>query len=418
MLLLLLILAQATYAINPIGHTSRGVGHRSLSEFQQLVHPALQSPRQDGSYGCLGNNNLHDQAILRTKTQYSAWVSGVRQRSHLSFQTKQCLKLRGGLSSDPVGAQQAQNEEVKQAGDDKGTEDPTSAEEWKPMCRICYEDDSEDLFAPCYCSGSMGYVHRECLRKWRSVKIGERGFTHCTMCEFEYCIREGAQSPPDHAWYRFVRNMAGGECAVVSTILCLVVALGGESLERSGFDPTLLAKAWKGMHGGPESGENGGTEAQTSPVPESMLPEPSPEQQILRRLQHSWIVFGSVTGVGVLSPFTTGANSGVKLLRQFVAYILDEAEVRQAVTSVWVWWIVYAACEVVFIHLHMYPKALLSTLLLYAGVAIASLPLQWAMQLYVFVRGQPALDDVMSLEEAKNIHSQPKALEDQKTEID
>ena len=31
--------------------------------------------------------------------------------------------------------------------------------------------------------------HQECLRKWRAVKIGERGYTHCPMCDFQYkCV--------------------------------------------------------------------------------------------------------------------------------------------------------------------------------------------------------------------------------------
>ena len=39
-------------------------------------------------------------------------------------------------------------------------EDEEKEGHWKPMCRICYELDPIDLFVPCKCTGSMGYVHR------------------------------------------------------------------------------------------------------------------------------------------------------------------------------------------------------------------------------------------------------------------
>ena len=44
----------------------------------------------------------------------------------------------------------------------------------KYPCRICYseEDDIENpLFRPCKCSGSMGYIHFKCLKKWIRSKI-------------------------------------------------------------------------------------------------------------------------------------------------------------------------------------------------------------------------------------------------------
>jgi hypothetical protein len=40
-------------------------------------------------------------------------------------------------------------------------------------------------------------------------------------------------------------------------------------------------------------------------------------------------------------------------------------QVKLAIASVTVWWIVYTCCEVVFVHLHHFPRALLWTALLY-----------------------------------------------------
>ena len=38
------------------------------------------------------------------------------------------------------------------------------------MCRICHsEEPAKDLIAPCNCSGSLKYVHQECLQHWLKI---------------------------------------------------------------------------------------------------------------------------------------------------------------------------------------------------------------------------------------------------------
>lgn len=47
-----------------------------------------------------------------------------------------------------------------------------SAEEI-PRCRFCWDTKAEPenpLFSTCKCSGSVGYIHFECLRSWLDVK--------------------------------------------------------------------------------------------------------------------------------------------------------------------------------------------------------------------------------------------------------
>ena len=44
------------------------------------------------------------------------------------------------------------------------------------ICRICYGDDSTEenpLIYPCICSGSMKYIHYDCLKNWLNSKIEE-----------------------------------------------------------------------------------------------------------------------------------------------------------------------------------------------------------------------------------------------------
>ena len=45
------------------------------------------------------------------------------------------------------------------------------------ICRICWTADDEDanpLIAPCRCSGTVGYIHYQCLKEWLRSKMLER----------------------------------------------------------------------------------------------------------------------------------------------------------------------------------------------------------------------------------------------------
>jgi hypothetical protein len=143
-------------------------------------------------------------------------------------------RLRGGLVQDAAArvADAAQVSEVDSEQQEEG--------KWRPMCRICYDEEPGGLFAPCKCSGSMRYVHKACLRKWRAVNVRERGYTHCPMCNFEYRLAATANSPPDTWTYKLARSLATSECAVTATLLSLAVALLGESADQTGLADELL----------------------------------------------------------------------------------------------------------------------------------------------------------------------------------
>lgn len=56
-------------------------------------------------------------------------------------------------------------------------------------CRICFDkDNQEDMIAPCNCSGSSKYVHRECLDKWRAQNPSNDNFNRCNQCLFNYVL--------------------------------------------------------------------------------------------------------------------------------------------------------------------------------------------------------------------------------------
>ena len=71
---------------------------------------------------------------------------------------------------------------VRMATPERATfQPPTGA-----TCRICYlgsEDGS--LFTPCHCSGTMKFVHRKCLEKWRASGPANARF-ECPQCRYHY----------------------------------------------------------------------------------------------------------------------------------------------------------------------------------------------------------------------------------------
>lgn len=54
------------------------------------------------------------------------------------------------------------------------------------ICRICHcEADAENpLLSPCYCSGSLKYVHQSCLRQW----LAASDTRSCELCKFNFIL--------------------------------------------------------------------------------------------------------------------------------------------------------------------------------------------------------------------------------------
>ncbi|XP_054782219.1 uncharacterized protein LOC129289472 [Prosopis cineraria] len=62
-----------------------------------------------------------------------------------------------------------------------------------PRCRICHEEEfesSESLEAPCACSGTVKFAHRDCIQRW----CNEKGNTTCEICLRQY--EPGYTIPP------------------------------------------------------------------------------------------------------------------------------------------------------------------------------------------------------------------------------
>jgi len=60
------------------------------------------------------------------------------------------------------------------------------------ICRICYETDENEsiLISPCACSGTMAYIHEDCLKKWIKIKNISYDNYRCEQCLKELTMRK------------------------------------------------------------------------------------------------------------------------------------------------------------------------------------------------------------------------------------
>ncbi|KAK6037332.1 zinc finger, C3HC4 type [Cooperia oncophora] len=52
------------------------------------------------------------------------------------------------------------------------------------MCRVCRGEDGH-LYYPCLCTGSIKYVHQECLTEW--LKYSKKEV--CELCNYKYSFQ-------------------------------------------------------------------------------------------------------------------------------------------------------------------------------------------------------------------------------------
>eukprot|EP00747_Dinoflagellata_sp_TGD_P180379 gnl/TRDRNA2_/TRDRNA2_32740_c0_seq1.p1 gnl/TRDRNA2_/TRDRNA2_32740_c0~~gnl/TRDRNA2_/TRDRNA2_32740_c0_seq1.p1 ORF type:complete len:339 (+),score=12.29 gnl/TRDRNA2_/TRDRNA2_32740_c0_seq1:38-1054(+) len=73
----------------------------------------------------------------------------------------------------------------------------SDSEDSLPTCRFCLssEDDAfGGLISPCKCSGTSKYIHRGCLRRWRTAQATWEGLYICPVCRTAY-TSEISQGP-------------------------------------------------------------------------------------------------------------------------------------------------------------------------------------------------------------------------------
>mmetsp|Transcript_44546 Transcript_44546/g.140547 ORF Transcript_44546/g.140547 Transcript_44546/m.140547 type:complete len:376 (+) Transcript_44546:258-1385(+) len=372
--------------------------YKALLFFNVVLHGGLalvQNPKMETAESpskprCLRNNAVKYFLQTHRRQQSTSWA------------------LRGGLSGGLLSKSEKLSEQEDALLKNAKAQNEAELEgNWRPMCRICYEEDPEGLFAPCKCNGSMRFVHQECLRKWRAVKIGERGYTHCPMCDFQYRIRDEVKAPPDTFFYRYLRNLACSDCAILCTLLSFLVAIMGEFSEQTGFLHGILGSAdslaAKRLGKCKSTYQDAWYSLPMSPA--SVIPPPV-EIILEHRLKQYWASFFFLCIYGFLSFVSLGPSAMQRLIEDYITFLSEEAEIRLCLASASVWWVVYTACEIVFVHLHEYPEALFYTVTLYAVECVFSIIAYFAIQLYVIQLEQPGTSDVLTFD-GKTVDQKP-----------
>ena len=95
------------------------------------------------------------------------------------------------------------------------------------LCKICYEkeDKADDkIINPCFCEGTMKYIHENCLKQWIQKK-DNMSYIRCEICKYEYKIML-------HMKYKFSLNKMSTTCKnlvsliiIASVILSLVFSI-------------------------------------------------------------------------------------------------------------------------------------------------------------------------------------------------
>lgn len=107
------------------------------------------------------------------------------------------------------------------------TEDMLSAD----ICRVCRSEGMADrpLFHPCICTGSIKWIHQECLVQWMRYSRKE----YCELCGYRFSFTPIYS--PDMPRRLPLRDVIGGLCSSVVTAV------------KYWLHYTLVAIAWLGI---------------------------------------------------------------------------------------------------------------------------------------------------------------------------
>ena len=109
-------------------------------------------------------------------------------------------------------------------------------EKFTRECRICLcEDNNKELISPCRCSGSIEFVHRECLNKWRKTipYISLRDHTTrvncCEICHTDYIFSSSLETKKLQCVYVTRDLLIMFLCMnLMGYIIGMIFTLGGE----------------------------------------------------------------------------------------------------------------------------------------------------------------------------------------------
>lgn len=119
--------------------------------------------------------------IYCIKKLYRMW----KENQEYNEQQEQLSRQEAAMAEERQQEREAAiRKRMNRIADDKDVEG-------EKQCRICHETEWEDpskkLIRPCLCTGSLLYVHVECLNAWRATS-NEASYK-CSVCGYNYDVR-------------------------------------------------------------------------------------------------------------------------------------------------------------------------------------------------------------------------------------
>ncbi|CAF3997876.1 unnamed protein product [Rotaria magnacalcarata] len=96
--------------------------------------------------------------------------------------------------------------------------------DYPDICRICHCEGTidEPLISPCYCLGTMQYLHQSCLQHW----IKSAGVKSCELCKFEFIMH--SEIKPFKQWQKLDMNVVERRkvmCSVAFNLIAVTCVL-------------------------------------------------------------------------------------------------------------------------------------------------------------------------------------------------
>ncbi|XP_077420421.1 E3 ubiquitin-protein ligase MARCHF7 isoform X3 [Vanacampus margaritifer] len=165
-----------------------------LRRWDDLELRAAQNDVEDDDEEEQGASGLHRYGAARPRRQEEDKVPQMEETLAGLAQRRRGTPVQSGASLPQGGDERTldsagiKQEKLRMIKERLLLED--SDEDEGDRCRICQmgeESASNPLIQPCRCTGSLQYVHQDCIKRWLSSKIGSgtdlEAITNCELCK-------------------------------------------------------------------------------------------------------------------------------------------------------------------------------------------------------------------------------------------
>ncbi len=159
-----------------------------------IANHSLDSQKKIQKSTILNSENTNKEIISKNIGKANNIIKRKKNKTKISNKKD---KIKKSESNDQMAIED-NNQKVLEDNDQKVLEDNNqkvlednnnnnlNSQEEK-ICRICYENDSkEKLYCPCKCDGTIKWIHKSCLDKWKDIS----GKNYCSQCNYKYVYKK------------------------------------------------------------------------------------------------------------------------------------------------------------------------------------------------------------------------------------